>query len=66
MPVTTPTGVALHLAARDLCAWSGHFYAVEAIRRLGLEEAGGLVPVGLCHYSTADEVDRLIAGLEEL
>jgi cysteine desulfurase family protein (TIGR01976 family) len=61
-----PDAVAAHLASRDLFAWSGHFYAVEVIRRLGLEDAGGLVRVGLCHYSTADEVDRLIAALGEL
>lgn len=58
--------VARHLAARDIFAWSGHFYAVEAVRRLGLEDQGGLVRVGLCHYSTADEVDRLLAALSEL
>ena len=61
-----PDAVAEHLAARDLFAWSGHFYAVEVIRRLGLEDTGGLVRVGLCQYSTADEVDRLIAALKEL
>ena len=57
--------VARHLASRDIFAWSGHFYAVEVIRRLVLEDQG-LVRVGLCHYSTADEVDRLIAALDEL
>ncbi|WP_210358127.1 cysteine desulfurase-like protein [Sphingomonas beigongshangi] len=62
----TPATVARHLAARDIFAWAGHFYAVEAIRRLGLDDQGGLVRVGLCHYSTADEVDRLIEALEEL
>ena len=61
-----PDAVARHLAERDLYAWSGHFYAVEAICRLCLEDAGGLVRVGLCHYSTAAEVDRLIAALKEL
>ncbi len=61
-----PDAVARHLATRDIFAWSGHFYAVEVIRRLELEGQGGLVRVGLCHYSTADEVDRLIAALEEL
>ena len=61
-----PDAVARHLAARDIFAWSGHFYAVEVIRRLELGEQGGLVRVGLCHYSTADEVDRLIAALGEL
>lgn len=61
-----PDAVAAHLAARDLFVWSGHFYAVEVIRRLDLEDAGGLVRVGLCQYSTRDEVDRLVAALKEL
>jgi selenocysteine lyase/cysteine desulfurase len=61
-----PDVVARHLAARDIFAWSGHFYAVEVIRRLGLEDHGGLVRVGLCHYSTAAEIDRLIEALKEL
>lgn len=61
-----PDAIAEHLAAREIYAWSGHFYAVEVIARLGLEEAGGLVRVGLCHYSMAEEVDRLIAALREL
>lgn len=58
-----PDAIAEHLAAAGIFAWSGHFYAVEVIRRLGLEAAGGLVRVGLCHYSTAGEVDRLVAAL---
>ena len=61
-----PDAVAAHLATHDLFAWSGHFYAIEVIRRLSLENAGGLVRVGLCHYSTREEVDRLIAALKEL
>ena len=61
-----PDVVAQHLADRGVFAWSGHFYAVEVIARLGLEDAGGLVRVGLCHYNTAGEVDRLLAALGEL
>jgi cysteine desulfurase family protein (TIGR01976 family) len=61
-----PDAVAQHLADRGVFAWSGHFYAVEVIARLGLEETGGLVRVGLCHYNTAEEVDRVLAALEEL
>ena len=38
----------------------------QVIRRLRLEDAGGLVRVGLCHYNTPAEVDRLIAALREL
>ncbi len=61
-----PDAIAAHLAANGIFTWSGHFYAVEVIGRLGLEDAGGLVRVGLCHYSTADEVDRLISALRVL
>jgi selenocysteine lyase/cysteine desulfurase len=36
------------------------------VAALGLEETGGLVRVGLCHYNTAAEVDRLLEALAEL
>ncbi len=61
-----PRQVVRHLADQGIFAWSGHFYAVETITALGLEESGGLVRVGLCHYNTVDEVDRLLAALIEL
>lgn len=61
-----PDAIAEHLAAHEIYAWSGHFYAIEVLARLGLEQSGGLVRVGLCHYSTEAEVDRLIAALREL
>jgi selenocysteine lyase/cysteine desulfurase len=58
--------IAEHLADRGIFAWAGHFYAVEAVDRLGVADKGGLLRVGLCHYNTADEVDRLIAALHEV
>lgn len=61
-----PDAIARHLAARNIFAWAGHFYAVEPIARLGVADSGGLLRVGLCHYSTAGEVDRLVAALGEL
>ncbi|MBV9932560.1 MAG: cysteine desulfurase-like protein [Alphaproteobacteria bacterium] len=61
-----PDAVAAHLARRDIFAWSGSFYAVEPVARLGLTDSGGLVRVGLCHYSTAAEVDALLDALGEL
>ncbi len=61
-----PAAVAAHLGTRGINAWAGHFYAVETVRRLGLDASGGLVRVGLCHYNTAAEVDRLIEVLAEL
>jgi len=61
-----PRAVAEGLAARGIAVWDGDYYAVEAMRRLGLAESGGAVRAGFVHYNTADEVDRLVAALEEL
>ena len=61
-----PGEVVKHLSDRAIYAWAGHFYAVETIARLGLEQSGGLVRVGLCHYNTSEDVDRLLAALAEL
>jgi len=58
--------IARDLAERGIFAWAGHFYAVEAVDRLGATDSGGLLRVGLCHYNTAEEVDRLIAALGEI
>ena len=52
------------LAARDVHAPAGNFYALEASRALGLGDAGGL-RAGLAPYTTADEVDRLLEGLAD-
>jgi selenocysteine lyase/cysteine desulfurase len=62
----TPDEIASLLATRGIFAWSGNFYAVEVIARLGLEQSGGLLRVGLCHYSTAKEVDTLLDALREI
>ena len=61
-----PDHIAARLAERDIFVWSGHFYAIEVIARLGLEQAGGLIRIGLCHYNTAEEVDRLLLALREI
>jgi cysteine desulfurase family protein (TIGR01976 family) len=57
--------VAEELGRRGIFVWDGNMYAVELIERLGLADRG-LVRIGLVHYNTADEVDRLLAELDEL
>jgi selenocysteine lyase/cysteine desulfurase len=61
-----PDAVAEHLARAGIFAWSGSFYALEPVDRLGLADTGGLVRVGLCHYNTPGEVDRLLTALSDL
>ena len=34
--------------------------------RLGLEESGGAVRIGFCHYNTLEEVDRVLAELRDI
>jgi selenocysteine lyase/cysteine desulfurase len=44
--------------------WQGNYYAVEVMKRLGLED--GAVRAGIVHYNTADEVDGLLAAISAL
>ena len=62
----TPRGVAEALAARGIYAWDGDFYATTLVEDLGLAASGGVVRLGMVHYTTFDEVDRLIGTLQEL
>ena len=59
-----PDDIARALAARNIFAWSGHNYAVEVVKSLGMYESGGVVRVGPVHYNTIDEVDRLFEALD--
>ena len=61
-----PRAIAEHLADRAISTWDGDFYAWELVRAMGLDEAGGLLRIGLVHYNTLDEVDRLVEALREL
>jgi cysteine desulfurase family protein (TIGR01976 family) len=52
------------LAARDIHAPAGTFYAIETSRHLGLGDTGGL-RIGLAPYNDQGDVDRLLAALAE-
>ncbi|MBA2381511.1 MAG: cysteine desulfurase-like protein [Chloroflexi bacterium] len=58
-----PRDVAKALGAEGIAVWDGDFYATGLIERLGLADSGGVVRIGLTHYNTAAEVDRLIEAL---
>jgi cysteine desulfurase family protein (TIGR01976 family) len=60
----SPDAAAARLAERQIAVWSGDYYAVELMKRLGLTD--GALRVGIVHYNTADEVDRLVTALAEL
>jgi cysteine desulfurase family protein (TIGR01976 family) len=58
----TPFEIATGLGDRGIAVWHGDYYAIEMMRRLGLED-GGAVRVGIIHYNTQAEVDRLLDAL---
>lgn len=63
---THPDEVAARMTAAGVYVWSGHYYAVNVMDRLGVLESGGLVRIGFVHYNTIDEVDRALTVLDSL
>ena len=60
-----PTAIATFLGERGIFTWDGNYYALNLSERLGVESQGGMLRIGLVHYNTAEEVDRLLAALRE-
>ncbi|MFE7044708.1 cysteine desulfurase-like protein [Streptomyces atratus] len=56
------TAASRYLAERGVDAPAGSFYALEASRRLGLGDEGGL-RIGLAPYNNDEDVDRLLEAL---
>ena len=63
---TTPAQLAEALAAENIFAWNGNFYALGISEALGVEESGGLLRLGLVHYNTLDEIDRCLLALDRV
>ena len=60
-----PTTIAAFLGERGLFTWDGNYYALNLTERLGVESQGGMLRIGLVHYNTLDEVERLLTALRE-
>jgi cysteine desulfurase family protein (TIGR01976 family) len=60
-----PTEIATFLGDHGIFTWDGNFYALNLSERLGVEQKGGVLRVGLVHYNTAEEVDRLLEALRK-
>jgi len=59
-----PQEAARRLGERGFAVWHGNYYAVEIMKALGLPD--GAVRIGIVHYNTEDEVDRLLDALETI
>jgi len=61
----TPLECATYLGDRGIFTWDGNYYAVNFTERMGIESSGGVLRIGLVHYNTAEEVERLLTALRE-
>ena len=66
VPGLSAEETAERLAERDLAVWWGNYYALETMKRLGLDPEDGAVRAGIVHFNTEEEVDRLLAALPDL
>jgi cysteine desulfurase family protein (TIGR01976 family) len=62
----TPLELATRLGERGFFTWDGNYYALNLTERLDVEKDGGFLRIGLAHYNTAEEVERLLIALREI
>jgi len=62
----TPLELATKLGERGFFTWDGNYYALNLSEHLNVEKSGGFLRIGLVHYNTVEEVDRLLAVLREI
>jgi cysteine desulfurase family protein (TIGR01976 family) len=62
----TPLELATTLGERGFFTWDGNYYALNLTEQLDVERLGGFLRIGLVHYNTIEEVERLLAALREI
>ena len=62
----TPLELATRLGERGFFTWDGNYYALNVTEQLGVESTGGFLRIGLVHYNTIEEVERMLAALREI
>jgi selenocysteine lyase/cysteine desulfurase len=62
----TPLELATKLGERGFFTWDGNYYALNLTEQLGVESSGGFLRIGLVHYNTMEEVERLLDTLRQI
>jgi cysteine desulfurase family protein (TIGR01976 family) len=62
----TPLALATKLGEQGFFTWDGNYYALNLTEHLGVEKSGGFLRIGLVHYNTVEEVDRLLTALSQM
>jgi selenocysteine lyase/cysteine desulfurase len=58
--------IASRLSEFDLGVGAGHFYAYRLVKALGLNPDDGVVRASFVHYTSAEEVTRLVSALDRI
>ncbi len=61
----SPIELATQLGSRGIFVWHGNYYALPLTTALGLEP-DGMVRLGIVHYTTGSEIERLLEALSEV
>jgi cysteine desulfurase family protein (TIGR01976 family) len=62
----TPLELATKLGDRGFFTWDGNYYALNLTEQLDVERLGGFLRIGMAHYNTMEEVERLLGALREI
>ncbi len=62
----TPLALSTRLGEKGFFTWDGNYYALNLTERLDVEKSGGFLRIGLVHYNTVEEVDRLLEAISEI
>ena len=60
------TDIGQKLAARNIMAGVGDFYAVRLLETMGVSPEDGAVRLSFVHYTSRDEVNQAIAALDDI
>lgn len=61
----SPLEIATFLGDRGIFTWDGNYYALNLTERLGVEKDGGFLRIGMVHYNSREEIDRLLEAIRE-
>ncbi len=56
--------VSVELGKRGIACWAGDFYAVRPLTAMGVDLDKGVLRMSAVHYTSAEDVSRLIAALD--
>jgi selenocysteine lyase/cysteine desulfurase len=54
------------LGREGIACWAGDFYAVRPLEAMGVDLGRGVLRMSLAHYTSGEDVSRLIAALERV